>query len=275
MERRSVFEESLDLLPVFAHDFVGAQVAASLQELQIGSGSLGELDYRLVGDVGIVLGVEHQDLFWIDLAGVVGWVVELFGVQLLPILVGQAIAVAEGFANVGGVVRVGSLCVLGTAKDSPVDHRAIGDDLIDAAVERAEDGSRAAEAAADHEGFLRFHLKRAPKGQFAKLFLESADYIEDVFVRRACQELASAFPGAAIARIEHPVAFGGEEFGKRLFAWDGRHAIAEHDDALFLCRSGGRKKFGQDFALESRTEHGHGGVRGDPLRRIDRPTSTL
>ena len=74
-------------------------------------------------------------------------------------------------------------------------------------------------------------------------------------MRRAVEELSLAFPGAAISGIENPISFGGKECHQVLLTRDGRHSIAENDGFLLFSRTRWGQEFGQNFSLESGSEH--------------------
>jgi hypothetical protein len=81
-------------------------VATAAEHLQLDSSALGKALDQSIGNVGIVLGMEHHDLGRRDFVGAVRWIVERAAAQLVPVFVCQTIAVAKGFTNVSGVTRV-------------------------------------------------------------------------------------------------------------------------------------------------------------------------
>src|SRR5258705_8357050 len=186
-------------------------MAAVFEKFQIRARQSREAGYGTPGDVRIVLGVEHQDLSGDHILGAVNGIVELASVELLPVAVGEAISVSEGFTDVGSIAWVRGFCFLAVREDRPVDHRAVGDYFLHARVEGAQQSGGASEASTDYKNLVRSEREFLAESQISDSVRQFADYIEDVFMWGARQELAVAFPGSAVAGIKHPVAFAGEE----------------------------------------------------------------
>src|SRR5256885_16092937 len=59
---RSIFEEPLNLRPVFFHNELGPKGSSTRQQFELCSGATGESLDRAPRDIGIILGVKHHDL---------------------------------------------------------------------------------------------------------------------------------------------------------------------------------------------------------------------
>src|SRR5439155_23825106 len=107
-----------------------SQVSAARQEMEIDSRGRCEGADGLPGNVGIVLGVKHQDFCGCKFLDVVDGIVENAGAQLVPVFLGKAIAIAEGLAYVSHVTFVGGFFWLLLAKNAPIDDGTVGNDFF-------------------------------------------------------------------------------------------------------------------------------------------------
>ena len=155
-------------------------MAAAFEDFQGGARQSREAGYGTPGDVGIVLGVEHQDLRGDHILAAVRGIVELASVEFLPVAVGEAISVSEGFTDVGGIAWVRGFHFLAVREDRPVDDRAVGDYFLHARVEGAKKGGGASEASTDYKNLLRSEREFLAESQISDSVRQFADYVEDV-----------------------------------------------------------------------------------------------
>src|SRR5439155_19056509 len=148
LSRRSGFEEAFDQRPVGLDDVLGLQVSAPREKPKFDSRCVCKTAHGSPRNVRIVFGVEDQDLCGCQLLYMMRGVIEDSGAQLGPVLFGEPIPVAECLTDVSRVTLVGGLFLLLLGQDAPINHRTIGDDLIDSWIEGRKNGRRTAEAAA-------------------------------------------------------------------------------------------------------------------------------
>src|SRR5437016_1678270 len=142
-------------------------------------------------------------------------IVEDAGMQLVPILLGEAITVAKGLAHISHVAFVGGFFLLLLGQYAPIDDWTVGNDSFHSWIERGKNGCRAAEAATDHEDLIRRQLEFLAKSALAHTFWQFIDDVAQVLLRRPLQKPAIAFPGSAPARIEDPITFLRQELRQR------------------------------------------------------------
>src|SRR6476620_6269875 len=94
-------------------------------------------------------------------------IVELTAVQLAPVAIGKAIAVAKRLANIRRIVWVGSLQPFFLRKNRPVDNGTIRNHLFHAIIERRKDGRCPAKASANHKDFIGSYVEPLAEGKLA------------------------------------------------------------------------------------------------------------
>src|SRR5208282_4394402 len=202
-----------------------------------------------------ILRMKHHDLRSRNLVRMKYRVIELPTPQLLPILVGQPISIPERRANIGGVAGIGSLGLLRTRKNRPIHHRTIGNRSFDARIKRTENRRRPAKTSPNHKQLIQRHSKAPPKRKLSEFFRQSANHIQDIFMRRLLQKLSATLPRSPIAWIKHPVSLLAKKFRQSLFARNRRHPVAKNNRPSSLPRSSRRQELSDNIALESCPEH--------------------
>src|SRR5581483_6886931 len=149
----------------------------------------------------------------------------------------QAIALTESIPKIRNVVSIRGLGSQRASQNGPIHHGAVRDDALHTRIERGKDGSGSAEAAADDENGIRLDVEHFAQSRFANRALQTADHVENVFMRRASKKLTATLPGATIAGIEHPIAFACEPIREWLLPRYTGHAIAQDDHPLSLTRT--------------------------------------
>lgn len=84
-------------------------MAASLDGSQSCAADFHELHGALVGDAGIVFGMEDHELRWLDLGPVMPRVVEVATAKLVPVTIREPISITERLADVLCIASVGGL----------------------------------------------------------------------------------------------------------------------------------------------------------------------
>ena len=141
-------------------------MSAPLKGFQLRSGDFRKSLASRIRHMRIVFGVEEHYLRRGDFHSMMPGAVEGAAAELLPVCVGKAVAVAERFANIFGVVFIGGFRLFGTIQNSPVDHGAICDHALNPRIEGGKDGCRASEASSDDEDLIRREAEVPTEGNF-------------------------------------------------------------------------------------------------------------
>src|SRR5260370_5790034 len=151
----SRLEELLDLHPISSDHVVCADVPTTLNGFQSRSCEPCEFSGTFIGNVRIVLGVEHQHLGTLDFLPAVPRIVEGAASELPPIRIGKPITIAKRFADIVGVILVAGFDFFGSVQNRPVHYGTICDYPAHPWVKGCKDCCRAPEASPDDEDLVR------------------------------------------------------------------------------------------------------------------------
>src|SRR5580692_8584616 len=134
-------------------------------------------------------------------------VVKHAAVQLVPVLVGEAIPITECGADVRWITWVRGFLLLFFLQDGPIYDRTIGNHFCYALIHRGKNGGSTTKTSADDENLIGRANKLLTKGKFSNSFGQLAHDVENIFVRRAFKKLPSTLPCSAPSRIKDPISF--------------------------------------------------------------------
>ena len=169
-------------MPISSDHVIRADVPTTHERLQRGSRKFREQSGAFIGNVRIVLGVEHQHLGTFDFPPAVPKIVERTATKLVPACIREPICVPERLTDVLSVVRVRGLGLLSRIQNAPVHNRAIRDHPFHSWVKRQQDCRSTAETAANHEDLIWCKLETLTERNFFQFLWQFIEHIEDVFM---------------------------------------------------------------------------------------------
>ena len=187
-------------------------MSAPLEGLESHPGAVRESPAAVVGHVGVIFRVKHQNLRRCDFISVVPRIVEGAASELPPIRIGKPITIAKRLADVLCVVFFGGFHLFGSIQNLPVHYGTICDHPLDPWVKGCKDCCRAPEASSDDEDLIWRKAEAPTECNFFKFIWQIVDDVEDILMGRLLQKVSVAFPRSAIAWINYPKTLRSEEF---------------------------------------------------------------